>query len=241
MSPHLDDAVLSAFSMLQFVPNVNVVTVFTQAPEEMVTDWDRDRGFPDATAHMTARLHEESLVMRHLGVRHQELGFCPSEYRDSVLDTAQSHAVISAVRNLVNDATAVALPVGAGGAFNLARKAWHRLAPGRRPPGGTTPHPDHLAITDLLLGPLRADGLDIWLYEDLPYLWAGPGDRRAAALSATHHASVTIEVVPVDRQAKADAINRYTSQASAVVLRSPSEVAGVLPTHERFWRFSPQQ
>ena len=209
------------------------------APVEVVTPWDRDRGFPNAQAHMAARLQEEVDVMGHLGVRHQELGFCPSEYRGDALDSIASHDVLTAVRAQLDGSDAVALPVGAGGSFGFRQKLWHRIAPGRRPPGGTTPHPDHIAVTDLLLAPLLADGHDIWLYEDLPYLWARSGDQRAVALCAAHHASATLEVVAVDRQAKAEAINRYSSQASAVVLRPPAEVAGVLPTHERYWRLSP--
>lgn len=226
--------------MLQIVSNVKVVTVFTHAPEGCVTPWDRERGFPDAKTHMAARLQEESVVMHHLGVRHHELDFCPSEYRDSMLDAAQSLEVLDAVRAHLDGVSAVALPVGAGGSFSLGQKLWHRVAPRRRPAGGTSPHPDHVAVTEMLLGPLRADGLDVWLYEDLPYLWAGPGDRRAAELAVAHHAVTTLNVVAVDRQAKAEAINRYTSQASAVVLRPPSEVAAALPTHERYWRLSQQ-
>jgi hypothetical protein len=236
VSPHLDDAVLSAFELLHRATNIKIVTVFTVAPEGMSTDWDRDRGFPNAASHLAARLTEEHTVMAGLGVTHVELPFIPFEYRSAGLTESDKLALVAAVLHQVGPSkTTVAVPVGAGGTWGIPRKVWHRVRPNRRPPGGTTPHIDHLAITDLLLGPLLEVGHTVWLYEDLPYLWAGRGDRRAHALSHQHGVPVTETSLPVDRVAKAASINGYVSQASAVVLRPPDQVAEALPTHERYW------
>lgn len=235
VSPHLDDAVLSAFALLDHQTNTSVLTVFTGAPADLTTDWDRDRGFPDATAQMSARLLEEHAVMDFVGISHEELDFIPVEYRPAASLTLPGIDIVVAVTAKLGSAQTVALPVGAGGRFSLRRKVMHRLFPRRRPPGGTTPHPDHLATTDLLIGPILALGRDLLLYEDLPYLWAGRGDERAALLAARHNSHVELLSLPVDRGRKAAAIALYASQADAIILRPADQIADVLPTHERFW------
>jgi LmbE family N-acetylglucosaminyl deacetylase len=236
VSPHLDDAVLSAFVLLRQVIDIKIVTVFTGAPEGASTAWDRSRGFADANAHLAARLLEETNVMAALGITHVELPFIPFEYRDARHQDGQQPTLVAAVLSEVGHLpTTVALPVGAGGRWSLLRKVWHRVRPDRRPPGGTTPHVDHVAITDLVLGPLINAGHTVWLYEELPYLWAGRGDGRALMLSKLHGASLTEIAYPVDRSAKAVSINGYVSQVSALVLRPPDLVAEALPTHERYW------
>jgi len=207
----------------------------------MTTDWDRSCGFADARSHIAARHVEERDVMAFVGVSHEELGFVPVEYRSGALDAATEAKLHNAVVEAIGNAPAVFLPVGAGGTFSMLQRLLHRLVPPLRPPGGTTPHHDHLALTDLLIEPLLADGREVWLYEDLPYLWAGPGDDRARLLTATHNAVCTEVNVPVDRQHKAAAINRYTSQAPAVVLRPADKVANALPPTERYWRLCRQR
>ena len=235
VSPHLDDAVLSAFSLLRGA--ARVVNVFTGAPLGLTTDWDRDRGFSDAASHMVARLIEEQAVMDSLGVQHIELGFLPVEYRTGPMPAEK---ITTAVMSHVRSTDIVALPVGAGGKFSLATKLKHRLQPARRPPGGTTPHLDHLAVTDLLTGALLTAGHDVVLYEEVPYLWAGKGDQRAIQLADQHGCAIEQFPQSVDRAAKGEAINGYFSQAGAVILRRPDQIAEALPEHEWFWRLIPR-
>lgn len=237
VSPHLDDAVLSAFALLQPERNAQVVTIFTGAPTGTVTSWDRERGFTSAADHMAARHTEEREVMASLGIVHIELGFAPVEYRDGA--EPDHTAIVTAVLDNIPAGSMVALPVGAGGRFSLGQRIAHRLVPSRKPAGGTTPHVDHVFATDVLLPVLLARRQSVLLYEDVPYLWAGPGDQRAADLASLNRADVTLFAQAIDREHKAAAINRYRSQASAVVLRPPDQIASALPPTERFWLLQP--
>ena len=59
LSPHLDDALLSA-STFVLGPPCDVWTVFAGRPNPpRTTDWDVACGFPDSDATMTARLAED--------------------------------------------------------------------------------------------------------------------------------------------------------------------------------------
>ena len=235
----MDDAVLSAFALLDHQVDTRVLTVFTGAPANLTTDWDRDRGFADARAQMSARLLEEHAVMHFVGIGHEELDFIPVEYRPAAYLALPGDDIVGAVTMRLGSARTVALPVGAGGRFPLHTKVMHRLFPSRRPPGGTTPHVDHLATTDLLLGPILALGCNVLLYEELPYLWAGRGDTRAGLLAHRHNSRAEVVCLPVDRTRKAAAIAHYASQADAVILRPADQIADAMPTHERFWMLRP--
>ena len=103
VSPHLDDAVLSAFALLDHQTNTSVLTVFTGAPADLTTDWDRDRGFPDATAQMSARLLEEHAVMDFVGISHEELDFIPVQYCDPVLAVGLCASIVrsSLLRSMI--------------------------------------------------------------------------------------------------------------------------------------------
>ena len=64
LSPHLDDAVLSAWSVLTEARDVVVVNVFAGVPEARpVPRWDRLAGADDCRSHMKARLAEDRAAL----------------------------------------------------------------------------------------------------------------------------------------------------------------------------------
>ena len=70
LSPHLDDAVLSCWSLLDSDDDVAVVTVFTGAPEPgFVSTWDADAGVDSAT-RMAQRIEENR---KALGLTQEDL------------------------------------------------------------------------------------------------------------------------------------------------------------------------
>lgn len=245
VSPHFDDAVLSTFGLLAHAHSCKVINVFTHVPSGIqATDWDRDRGFSSAQDHMTARLAEERDVMASLRVDHQEVDLVPFEYvqsreqltadeRLAVLDAISLEWSASGVR------PTVALPVGAGRKYSIPERVYHRLWPARRPPGGGAAHIDHVALTDSLLPELLRLEIPVVLYEDLPYLWSGPGDQRCNTIIRGNGLSAQPRTISIDPESKADAVRHYASQLSALVQVPAETIQDVLPKTERFWELSP--
>ncbi|HEY9064885.1 MAG TPA: PIG-L family deacetylase [Burkholderiaceae bacterium] len=65
VSPHLDDAVLSAGTWLAAYPGALVVTVFAGMPHDggKLTDWDRRAGFASAAEAVAARRAEDRAAL----------------------------------------------------------------------------------------------------------------------------------------------------------------------------------
>src|SRR5205807_10094736 len=68
VSTHLDDAVLSCWSVLDAPGDVVVVTVFTGGPPPgTLTEWDRDSGAADSAERMIQRVEEDRAALRVAG------------------------------------------------------------------------------------------------------------------------------------------------------------------------------
>jgi hypothetical protein len=88
VSTHLDDAVLSAWSVLS-AQRARVVTVFTGGPPPgTLTAWDADSGAPDSATRVEQRRAEDAAALAlvgcdfaHLGLREGQYGEgrCPPE------------------------------------------------------------------------------------------------------------------------------------------------------------------
>ena len=107
LSPHLDDAVLSAWSDL---PGATVANLCTAVPPAgVVGDFDRAKGAVDGAAFMAARLAEDraALALAEVGSR-LELGFLDAQYRDGPLAP-------DAIRAALPPAERILAPAGLGG------------------------------------------------------------------------------------------------------------------------------
>jgi hypothetical protein len=88
ISTHLDDAVLSAWSVLS-AQRARVVTVFTGGPPPgTLTSWDADSGAPGSATRMEQRRSEDAAALtlavcefEHLGLQETQYGrgHCPPE------------------------------------------------------------------------------------------------------------------------------------------------------------------
>jgi LmbE family N-acetylglucosaminyl deacetylase len=107
LSPHLDDAVLSAWCDLRGAVVANLCTAVP--PRGVVGDFDRTKGAVDGAAFMAARLEEDSaaLALADVGSR-IELGFLDAQYRDRPLDP-------DAIRAALPPAERILAPAGLGG------------------------------------------------------------------------------------------------------------------------------
>lgn len=108
LSPHLDDALLSAFSALP----ARVVNVCTALPPAgTLTRWDRITGASDSRAHMQERLDEDRAALAAAGADAVALGFLDAQYRDEPLEPDALRASIAAA---LEGATEVWAPAGVG-------------------------------------------------------------------------------------------------------------------------------
>jgi LmbE family N-acetylglucosaminyl deacetylase len=107
ISPHLDDAVLSCWTVLDGDADVSVVTVFTGGPEPgFVSSWDADTGVDSAT-RMEQRRAENRAALALAGLTPVDLGLLEVLYGGGVVTAGELRAHVA-------DADAVYTPAGIG-------------------------------------------------------------------------------------------------------------------------------
>lgn len=143
LSPHLDDAVLSTWSVIAGPHEVVVLNVFAGVPEQdFVPRWDRLAGADDSTSHMEARLSEDRAALALAGRSAIYLPLLERHYRNGDPDGEQ---VATALRGAVPAASLLFAPAGIGG------------------------HEDHVLVRDLAIELSRRIRLPLCLYAELPY------------------------------------------------------------------------
>lgn len=149
LSPHFDDAVLSAWSVLRREGPAIVVNVFAGVPAPgSPPPWDRLTGATDAAERMRQRKAEDRDALAHAGRESIDLPFLDLHYRSAPLD---GEALVAAIAAAAPDASELWAPAGIGG------------------------HSDHLAVRAAALA-LARGGPPLRLYADLPYAarWGWP-------------------------------------------------------------------
>jgi LmbE family N-acetylglucosaminyl deacetylase len=140
LSPHLDDAVWSCFSLLAREPDVVVATVFAGIPDGEPGWWDVKCGITDSAAHVRDRRSEDAAVLGSLGCTAVHLDLLDGQYREE--------------------------PVPAD---KIVRLLTERVPAVRRvyAPGGIG-HPDHALVRDAG-ALLREQGVPVTVYTDYCY------------------------------------------------------------------------
>jgi len=207
VSPHLDDAVLSAFALLTAAVEATVVTVFAgvPSPDAPPGEWDRLTRTDRPAVRMAARRDEDRAVLTALGIHPVHLDAVDSPYRDSDPDPAALAAAIAAV---LPPHDTLVLPAAIGG------------------------HPDHVLTREAaLLLPVRGERLAM---ADLPYSavvgWpslvtgraeppyldpAGawqPALERLAEAAGRPVVPIVVRLSSVERRAKLESVRGYASQ-----------------------------
>jgi hypothetical protein len=242
VSPHFDDAVLSAAALLE--AGAEVLTVFGGAPEPAIsTDWDRRSGFADSNEAMRRRIEEDAAALAHYDCTQRMLDLWETQYRvDHDPSDAYPGLLAAAIDAWLDDTPGglVALPVCAGGQITLAHRLRFKLPYGRlRLPGGGPPHVDHRWVTATLLGHLLPRGADVLLYEDMPYAWVRRGDEQAQRWAGEYGVTLRTQSRPVDVTRKAAAVDEYRSQRAGLFAPWVADTASVLPAVERSWLLTP--
>jgi hypothetical protein len=220
VSPHLDDAALSASAALSSC-GATVATVFTAVPaaDWPASWWDRLTGAKDSASRQRERLAEDEAVMRLLSARAVHLGEPEAQYRQGDPDLGRA---VERLTGLLAGAGDVWLPSAIGG------------------------HPDHAFARDAGLRAAAAVGhRQVTLYADFPYVIAygwpawvsgqpAPAHLDAAFWLADQLAGTGLDgerLTPLvtrlsqaQRQLKNAVIAAYSSQA-AVLKLAPHDLA----------------
>jgi LmbE family N-acetylglucosaminyl deacetylase len=208
LSPHLDDAVLSCWSVLTGADGVLVVNVFTGAPApgSGARWWDSMTGASDSAERMRERIDEDRAALALADREAVNIGLREVQYREDGL----SPALIDPLLAAVGESAEVFAPAALGD------------------------HPDHALVRDAALA-LRARGIPVTLYADLPHAiargwpsWVADGtgvaDVDAHWDSALRPAGVDdaaaagrVSVLDADMRArKAEAVRAYATQLDAI-------------------------
>jgi LmbE family N-acetylglucosaminyl deacetylase len=169
VSPHLDDAVLSAWLVLARSPGVRVISCFAGAPDPSVRGgWDARTGSSSGTAAVAARRAEDARALGLTGSRPVHLDLLDEQYRGG--SPAPHAELVGHLRTWCAGAHEVWLPAGLGG------------------------HTDHVATRDAGLVATAHGQQQVRLYADLPYAGqpAWPVDVSGAPRDLLVHALLRV-------------------------------------------------
>jgi len=199
VSPHSDDAVLSAGDLIAVASTATVVTVFAGTPAaypEPLGVWDRACGFRPGDDVAAVRRAEDERALARLGADVVHLPHLQHSHRRDAGDVpGPPDDLDRALSGLVGGATAVVVPLGVG-------------------------HPEHRVVADAALR-VRSGAPDAsWIaYADVPYA-AIPGRlaHRLGELAASgiELAPLVPPVDPMARARKVAALEAYVSQVGAL-------------------------
>jgi LmbE family N-acetylglucosaminyl deacetylase len=239
VSPHPDDAVLSCWALLARPEPVDVLDVFAGSPAPPRQGaWDLRCGFADSAQSSRARREEELRALAGTAHRVTFMDLVNSDYIDGRRSALDREAIVNAVRGWLEEVGpgTVVLPAGAGWTMSsvrrrLGERVWWRFI-GERP--GPPQQPDHVFARDAGLEAVAGSGVEVLLYEELPYLWGASADREAERFGPAEELRLE-----VDREEKARRIAAYASQVEHI---SPPhgrvDDPDVLPPTERYWRLA---
>jgi LmbE family N-acetylglucosaminyl deacetylase len=140
LSPHLDDAVWSCYSLLLGEPDVVVATVFAGIREGEPGWWDAQCGITDSAAHVRARRAEDEATVSAIGRRTVHLDLLDGQYRDRPVPPAD---IVAGLTRRVPAVRHVYAPGGIG-------------------------HPDHALVRDAG-ALLHEHGIPVTIYTDYCY------------------------------------------------------------------------
>jgi LmbE family N-acetylglucosaminyl deacetylase len=221
LAPHLDDAVLSCWHVVESASDVRVLTLFAGVPPEGALGWwDGETGASDSAARMTERRGEDAAALAAAGCTAIQLDFLEDQYRDG--GTIAVADLVAAVEPHVRGS----LVYG---------------------PAAIGLHVDHLLVRSVV-SDLADSAAGRRLYADLPYCarygwpgWVtGAPPRHAAdadwerALEGHDLAGLAPRAIRLDagaQERKRSALAAYRTQFAALTVGSDRHVADpeVLP------------
>lgn len=233
LSPHLDDAVLSAWHVLSSPGDVQVVTIYAGVPEPgFVTDLDRAHGAADSAAWLERRRAEDQAALAIAGREPIHLDLLEVQFPAYDIPKVRQAIAGDPTRFLslvVNEEVLGTAPETLVDLVHDHLHPWLAVYG----PAGIGRHPDHRDVAQAvvrLVGHVRS----VHAYADSPYYlfdglpsWIGDGPNPAAdqhvdeALQAlvADPARLERQVVRLDDEAlarKFTAMHCYTTELPAV-------------------------
>lgn len=212
ISPHFDDAVLSAGQYMAERPDADVVTVFgglPLTPDRIKTPYDEKCGFDNARNAVGSRIRENDAALALLDAKAINLEFPDSQYRDHNVNAVYLDDVVRELQAIVDEGhyEFIMAPLGLG-------------------------HPDHILVTDAVLR-LKYEK-PIYFWEDLPLRVVEPQTviPRIAMLGLTLDKLWQPATTAEKMTKKIRALSCYKSQMNTGIL-DPY----VMYVPERFWKF----
>lgn len=142
ISPHFDDAVLSAGQLLSSRPNIDVITVFAGEPKEIVTTpYDEKCGFKDSKDAVAVRRLEDKEALALLKANPIHLDLTDGQYSEDNDYNKLKRDLIKIINN--EDYEYIVAPLGLG-------------------------HPDHIKVSDIVVDISKKIGIPIYFWEDMP-------------------------------------------------------------------------
>jgi LmbE family N-acetylglucosaminyl deacetylase len=193
LSPHLDDAVLSAWSVLTGPEDVVVLNVFAGVPEDGVPPrWDRVVRARDSRELVRERIAEDEEALAVAGRKPVNLSLLDGQYRDG--DPSDLDAAVTAA---VPTASSLHAPAAIRG------------------------HRDHELVRDVALELGAHAGIPVALYADLPYAiyfgWPAwvTGEEPDPRLDPEVDWEVALASAPVDRDQLVPSVVRLDDRTVA--------------------------
>lgn len=211
LSPHFDDAVLSAGQLLAGRPNADVVTVFAGTPVETVlSDYDKKCGFASSKDAVAARKLEDENALALLGANQICWHFVDGQYTEQpLLDYNPVFFIGVEILKQVEleDYEFIVAPLGLG-------------------------HPDHTTVAEALHTIIKGKhlSLPVYYWEDLPLRVVEPEQvpPRLQELGLTQRKFIGDG--PIAKKIRA--LSCYKSQIGTGIL-DPY----VMYVPERFWTY----
>jgi LmbE family N-acetylglucosaminyl deacetylase len=234
VSPHLDDAALSVWTLLSsaWASRCRVVTVFTSARPDSNPTWARQTGFRDALHEVEVRRDEDSRAMTRLGVRFEHAGREPDRW-DADAATRLAQELLDGADPAIDGDTLVLLPAGAGQPTGSGQRLWRRLT---RTPTGPDAHDEHLAVRDLLGFALRAAGVRrLGYYAEIPYMWSDTPQRLSDEVDRVAGVKLHLLAARPDADRKLALVAEYASQMDLICGRSTAYRRRLLGREELYF------
>jgi len=239
VSPHLDDVVMSCGHYLTAHPGMTVLTVLAGAPARRVhAGWNAkttgQRYAPDA---LQARRAEDVQALNTVGARPVWLDGLDAEYLVIRRDATATNLAARAARALVARRLAwmrARRPEG-----QQVTPALHDALAALRPNSVVAPlglhHPDHAAVSNACLRLAAQAPWRCYLYEDVPYAHAFPGERRRRLRQLERRVMLrALAPVPAVDDRKQRAARCYDSQLEHLRTGLP-RLDEALAEPERYW------
>lgn len=236
VSPHLDDAMLSAGGLIHYLSKktkVVVINVFTESSDEKQTlsAWKfiKDMGYEKPSALFKERLAEDKKAFESMGIEPIYLGFSDALWRKKNGFVAKSlGAIISEFAHVYPTYRFHMMSGKVAKADNITKTdvtkrikkiIEHEKSPLVFSPLGVGGHPDHILVRDVCASSF-SENLIYW--SDFPYNHREKNDGTPPNGYEKH-------VFSVDMKVKQELINQYKTQVSGLFPGS------IIPDHQEIF------